>query len=50
MALQALGAFAERVYSSNNDLTIQVTNGDDDYSFTVDTDNSIVLQQYEVSQ
>ncbi len=50
MALQALGAFAERVYSPNNDLNIQVTNGDDDFSFTVDSDNSIVLQQYEVSQ
>lgn len=49
MALQALGAYAERAYSPNFNLTIKVQNGPDSQHFTVNSQNAIVLQSYEVS-
>uniref|UniRef100_A0A915D6N5 Uncharacterized protein n=1 Tax=Ditylenchus dipsaci TaxID=166011 RepID=A0A915D6N5_9BILA len=49
MALQALGAYAERAYSPNFNLTIKVQNGAESQHFTVNSQNSIVLQSYELS-
>ncbi|KAI1728660.1 a-macroglobulin complement component domain-containing protein [Ditylenchus destructor] len=49
MALQALGAYAERAYSPNFNLTIKVQNGPDSQHFTVNSQNAIVLQSYELS-
>jgi len=49
MALQGLGAYAERAYSPNFNLTIKVQNGADTQHFSVNSQNSVVLQSYELS-
>lgn len=49
MALQALGAFAERNYSPSFNITVKAQAGSDKTSFPVTPDNSVVLQSYEVS-
>lgn len=48
MALQALGAYAEKAYSPNFNLIIKVKNGADSQIFSITAQNSIVLQSYEV--
>lgn len=48
IGLQALGAYAERIYDANFDVQLSVQNGEDVHNFTVSSDNSIVLQSYEV--
>ena len=48
MALQALGAYAERVYSPSFNITVKAQMGSDKTSFSVTPDNSVVLQSYEV--
>lgn len=50
MALQALGAYAEKAYSPNIAVTAIVNNGDLKYTFNVKADNAIVQQSYEVIQ
>lgn len=49
MALQALGAYAERAYSPKFNLSIRVQNGADSQHFAVNAANSIVLQSYELA-
>lgn len=49
MALQALGAYAEKAYSPKFNLTIKMKNGADTQIFSINAQNSIVLQSYEVS-
>lgn len=48
MALQALGAYAERAYSPNFNLSLKVQNGPDSQHFSINPQNAIVLQSYEV--
>lgn len=48
MALQALGAYAERAYSPQFNVTIKAKNGADNQQFDVSPENAIVLQSYEV--
>lgn len=48
MALQALGAYAERAYSPTFNVTIKAKNGADNQAFNVNPENAIVLQSYEV--
>jgi len=49
MALQALGAYAEKAYSPTFNLSIKVKNGGDTHQFVVNPQNAIVLQSYELS-
>ncbi|KAI6223646.1 hypothetical protein M3Y99_01446300 [Aphelenchoides fujianensis] len=49
IGLTALGAYAEKTYGSNFDLQLNVQNGEDEHNFTINADNSIVLQSYELS-
>lgn len=49
VALQALAAYAEKAYSPTFDVTIDMTNGNDQHQFRVSPANALVLQQYEVS-
>lgn len=48
MALQALGAYAEKVYSPVFNITVTVTSGADKHHFNVSPENAIVLQSYQV--
>jgi hypothetical protein len=48
MALQALGAYAERSYGASFNITIKIKNGADSHTFNVNPQNSLVLQSYEV--
>ena len=48
MALQALGAYAERSYGAAFNITINIQNGADSHTFNVNPQNSLVLQSYEV--
>lgn len=48
MALQALGVYAEKAYSSNFNVSLLIRNGADRHVFTVNSLNSIVLQSYEL--
>lgn len=48
MALQALGAYAEKAYSGNFNLSVKLQNGADSHSFTVNPQNALVLQSFEV--
>ncbi|KAH7726608.1 A-macroglobulin complement component [Aphelenchoides avenae] len=50
MAIQALGAYAERVYSPSFNVTVKAQMGSDKTSFSVTSDNSVVLQSYELSR
>jgi hypothetical protein len=47
--LQALGAYAEKVYTPNSNLSVKVQNGADAHTFAVNPQNSLVLQSFEVS-
>jgi len=47
MALQALGAYAEKAYSANFNLTLKVQNGADSHQFVVNPQNALVLQSFE---
>jgi carbamoylphosphate synthase large subunit len=49
MALQALGAYAEKAYSSSVNMTINVQNGPANFQLNVNPQNGIVLQSIEVS-
>ncbi|KJH47840.1 a-macroglobulin complement component [Dictyocaulus viviparus] len=48
IALQALGSYAERAYSTNTNVTVTITNGADNHLFSVSPSNAIVLQSYEL--
>ncbi|KAL3083600.1 hypothetical protein niasHT_036372 [Heterodera trifolii] len=48
MALQSLGAYAEKAYSPSFNLSIKVQNGQQDtHLFTINAQNALVLQSYE---
>ena len=49
MALQGLGAYASKAYSPDLNLQVFIESGDDRQNFTVNSQNAIVLQSYEVS-
>jgi hypothetical protein len=49
MALQALGAYAEKAYSASVNITISVQNGPASFQLDVNPQNAIVLQSIEVS-
>uniref|UniRef100_A0A1I8BTY6 NTR domain-containing protein n=1 Tax=Meloidogyne hapla TaxID=6305 RepID=A0A1I8BTY6_MELHA len=49
MALQALGAYAERSYGAAFNVTIKIQNGADSHTFNINPQNSLVLQSYELS-
>ncbi|VDK50291.1 unnamed protein product [Anisakis simplex] len=49
MALQALGAYAEKAYSPTFNVSIIVKSGADNEQFEVTPENAIVLQSYEIS-
>ncbi|MCP9264377.1 Antigen-like protein [Dirofilaria immitis] len=49
MALQALAAYAAKIYSPQLNVSIMITNGADKQNFEVTADNSMVLQSYELS-
>lgn len=49
VALQALGAYAAKVYSKDTDVSLTVTNSDTKQTFKVTPDNAIVLQSVFVS-
>uniref|UniRef100_A0A914DPR9 Uncharacterized protein n=1 Tax=Acrobeloides nanus TaxID=290746 RepID=A0A914DPR9_9BILA len=49
VALQALGAYAERAYSPTFNVSIKARNGADNQAFSVNPENAIVLQSYELS-
>lgn len=48
MALAALGAYAEKAYSADANVTVAVVNGAENNQFFVTPANSIVLQSLEV--
>ncbi|KAL3104745.1 hypothetical protein niasHT_027847 [Heterodera trifolii] len=49
MALQSLGAYAEKAYSPSFNLSIKVQNGQQDtHLFTINAQNALVLQSYEL--
>ncbi|VDO71903.1 unnamed protein product [Onchocerca flexuosa] len=49
MALQALAAYAAKIYSPNLNVSIMITNGADKQNFEVTADNAMVLQSYQVA-
>ncbi|KAI6203725.1 hypothetical protein M3Y94_00589600 [Aphelenchoides besseyi] len=49
IGLTALGSYAEKTYGSDFNLQLNVQNGEDEHNFTINSDNSIVLQSYELS-
>ncbi|GMS92544.1 hypothetical protein PENTCL1PPCAC_14719, partial [Pristionchus entomophagus] len=49
VALNALGTYAEKAYSPDSEVTINVSNGADNETFSVTNANSIVLQSLELS-
>lgn len=49
MALQALAAYAAKVYSPQLNVSILITNGADKQNFEVTADNAMVLQSYQVA-
>ncbi|VDK76561.1 unnamed protein product [Onchocerca ochengi] len=49
MALQALAAYAAKIYSPQLNVSIMITNGADKQNFEVTADNSMVLQSYQLS-
>ncbi|EJD75505.1 A-macroglobulin complement component family protein [Loa loa] len=49
MALQALAAYAAKVYSPQLNVSITITNGADKQNFEVAADNSMVLQSYQLA-
>jgi CD109 antigen len=49
MALQALGAYAERVFSPSFNVSVNMENGADKHTFAVTPENAIVLQSFEIS-
>lgn len=50
MALQALGAYAEKAYSPNIQVSASIKNGDQKHTFEVKPENAIVQQSYEVNE
>uniref|UniRef100_A0A183BVF1 TEP1-F n=1 Tax=Globodera pallida TaxID=36090 RepID=A0A183BVF1_GLOPA len=48
MALQSLGAYAEKAYSPSFNLSLKVQNGQDTHSFSITAQNALVLQSYEL--
>uniref|UniRef100_A0A915PMF3 Alpha-macroglobulin receptor-binding domain-containing protein n=1 Tax=Setaria digitata TaxID=48799 RepID=A0A915PMF3_9BILA len=49
IALQALAAYSAKVYTTELNVSILITNGEDKQNFTVTTDNAIVLQGYQLT-
>ncbi|VIO95510.1 Uncharacterized protein BM_BM11471 [Brugia malayi] len=49
MALQALAAYAAKVYSPQLNVSIMIMNGADKQNFEVTTDNAMVLQSYQLT-
>ncbi|VDO44821.1 unnamed protein product [Brugia timori] len=49
MALQALAAYAAKVYSPQLNVSIMIMNGADKQNFEVTTDNAVVLQSYQLT-
>uniref|UniRef100_A0AAF5RX59 TEP1-F n=1 Tax=Wuchereria bancrofti TaxID=6293 RepID=A0AAF5RX59_WUCBA len=49
MALQALAAYAARVYSPQLNISIMIMNGADKQNFEVTADNAMVLQSYQLT-
>lgn len=48
IGLQALGEYAEKTYDSKFDVQVNIRSGEDQHNFSVNAENSIVLQSYEV--
>uniref|UniRef100_A0A1I7RL95 A2M_recep domain-containing protein n=1 Tax=Bursaphelenchus xylophilus TaxID=6326 RepID=A0A1I7RL95_BURXY len=48
MALQAMGSYAEKAYTNDFSLQLSLANGPDLQNFTISSDNSMVLQSYEL--
>jgi CD109 antigen len=49
MALQALGAYAEKAYSPNLSMEFFVESGNENHNFSITNQNAIVLQSYEIT-
>ncbi|CAD5206260.1 unnamed protein product [Bursaphelenchus okinawaensis] len=49
MALQAMGAYAEKAYTNDFSVRLALANGPDLQNFTISSDNSMVLQSYELA-
>ncbi|MFH4982814.1 hypothetical protein AB6A40_009523 [Gnathostoma spinigerum] len=49
IALQGLGAYAEKIYSPTFNITLTVKNDGDTHEFSVTPENAIVLQSFELS-
>jgi CD109 antigen len=49
MALQALGAYAEKAYSPNLSMELAIESGEEKHNFSITNQNAIVLQSYEIT-
>uniref|UniRef100_A0AC34F5D0 Alpha-macroglobulin receptor-binding domain-containing protein n=1 Tax=Panagrolaimus sp. ES5 TaxID=591445 RepID=A0AC34F5D0_9BILA len=49
MALQALGAYAEKAYSPNLSMEFFIESGNENHNFSITNQNAIVLQSYEIT-